>query len=314
MWSTAGSGCSWRAGIGEGRGSPMEFSFTRYLLSKQSVDDRALNQHVLEALRGHMPTGPVRIIEIGAGIGTMPRRLIRWDVIRQGEYVMVDQMAENIEFASEWIPQWAAQAGLSVEPTGEGEMRLTGQGRDVRIRLVRADVSDFIEAAPEPADILIAHAVLDLLPMPSSMAKILSLTKGLAWMTINFDGLTVLEPAIDAALDAELERLYHASMDARVSGGDSRSGRHLFTYIREAGAEILAAGGSDWVVHPTGKKYPEDEAYFLHGILRFFDDSLGGKPDVDQEALTAWLDQRRAQIQRGELVYVAHQVDFLVRV
>jgi hypothetical protein len=27
-----------------------------------------------------------------------------------------------------------------------------------------------------------------------------------------------------------------------------------------------------------------------------------------------WLKERRAQIERGELVYIAHQIDFLVKV
>ena len=61
----------------------MEFSFPHYLLSKQSVDDRALNQHVLNELRRRLPAQPIRIMEMGAGIGTMLRRLMRWDVIRQ---------------------------------------------------------------------------------------------------------------------------------------------------------------------------------------------------------------------------------------
>ena len=85
----------------------MEYSFPHYLLSKQSVDDRALNKDVLNALRANLPEQPIRIIEVGAGIGTMLRRLIQWDVIHKAEYVLVDEIAENIEYASAWIPQFA---------------------------------------------------------------------------------------------------------------------------------------------------------------------------------------------------------------
>ena len=63
----------------------MEYSFPHYLLSKQSVDDRALNKDVLNALRANLPGQPIRIIEVGAGIGTMLRRLVRWEVIAQAE-------------------------------------------------------------------------------------------------------------------------------------------------------------------------------------------------------------------------------------
>jgi len=61
----------------------MEYSFPRYLLSKQSVDDRALNRVVLDALRANLPAEPVRIIEVGAGIGTMLARLVRGNIVRR---------------------------------------------------------------------------------------------------------------------------------------------------------------------------------------------------------------------------------------
>ena len=77
----------------------MKYSFPHYLLAKQSVDDRALNKDVVNALKSSLPQQPIRIIEVGAGIGTMLRRLMRWDIIHQAEYVAVDEMAENIEYA-----------------------------------------------------------------------------------------------------------------------------------------------------------------------------------------------------------------------
>ncbi|MEW6286986.1 MAG: class I SAM-dependent methyltransferase [Chloroflexota bacterium] len=291
----------------------MDYSFPRYLLSKQSVDDRSLNKDVLSALRANLPQEPFRIVEVGAGVGTMVRRLVRWDVIRRAEYVMVDEMTENIEYASEWVKVWAEETGLSVERSGENQARVFDKAHDVRIRFEQADVFDFIQKNQEPADLLIAHAFLDLLPMPESLTKLLSLTKGLAWLTLNFDGVTTFEPTIDAGLDAQVERLYHETMDRRATGGDSRSGRHLFGHLQEAGAEILAAGASDWVVYARNGKYPDDEAYFLHFILHFVEQSLTGHPEMDSGAFAKWLRERRAQIERGELVYIAHQMDFLVK-
>jgi hypothetical protein len=291
----------------------MNYSFPHYLLSKQSVDDRALNKDVLHALKANLPSQPIRIIEVGAGIGTMLRRLMRWDVIQRAEYVLVDEMAENIESASEWIPQWATQAGLSVERTERNQIRVYDRTREVRIWLERADVFDFIQRNKEPADLLIAHAFLDLLPMPESLPKLLSLTKGLAWLTINFDGVTTFEPTINPALDKQIERLYHQSMDTRPTGGDSRSGRHLFGHLQKANAEILAAGASDWVVYGVNRKYPEDEAYFLHFILHFFEEALAGHTELDAKAFADWLEVRHTQVDCGELVYIAHQMDFLVK-
>jgi hypothetical protein len=292
----------------------MDYSFPRYLLSKQTVDDRALNRGVLEALKANLPLGPIRIIEIGAGMGNMVARLLAWDMIAKADYIHVDAMEENINYAFMWIPKWAVGAGLKTERIAERQLRLFDEGRDVNIHLERADVFDFIINNKVPADLLIAHAFLDLLRMPESMPKLLSLTKDLAWLTVNFDGVTSLEPTVDSQLDDQIERLYHETMDNRATGGDSRAGRHLFTHLQTAGAQILSAGSSDWVVHAVDGKYPADEAYFLEFILHFFEESLSGHPELDSTAFANWLTIRRRQIQTGELVYIAHQMDFLAKV
>jgi len=292
----------------------MEYSFPHYLLSKQSADDRALNKNVVDALKANLPVAPIRIIEVGAGIGTMMARLLRWELVAKTTYILVDEMAQNIDAARRWIPLWAVNAGLSVERIEQDQLRVFDETRDFRIQLERADVFDFINKNTAPADLLIAHAFLDLLPMPESMPKLLALTKHLAWLTLNFDGVTSLEPTIDAALDEQIERLYHAAMDKRTTGGDSRAGRHLFSHLQNAGAELLAAGASDWVVHAMNGKYPADEAYFLNFILHFFEESLTGNGELDAAAFANWIKERRAQIERGELVYIAHQMDFLAKV
>ncbi len=292
----------------------MEYSFPHYLLSKQSVDDRALNKDVLNALKVHLPPQPIRIIEVGAGIGTMLRRLLRWDVIHQGEYVLVDEVAENIEYASEWIKAWANEAGLGVERDEGDQVRIFDKTHDIHIKFEQADVFDFIQRNKEPADLLIAHAFLDLLPMPESLPKLLSLTKGLAWLTINFDGVTIFEPKIDETLDKQIERLYHKTMDTRSTGGDSKSGRHLFGHLHKAGTKMIAAGASDWVIHAVNGKYPGDEKYFLHFILHFLEQALKGNAELDANVFAGWIEERRAQIERGELIYIAHQMDFLARI
>ena len=293
----------------------MPFSFPRYLLAKQTVDDRALNRHVYETLLSHVPSETIDIIEVGAGIGTMAARLLRWGSVTRANYLVVDSMQENIDFAQTWLPQWAGENRLRWEQKEENRLRLFDDTRDLNLTFVCADVFDFIQASPPKADLLIAHAFLDLLPMPESLSKLFSLVKsdGLAWLTLNFDGVTSLEPIINAALDAKIEQLYHQTMDERPTGGDSQSGRHLFNYLKDAGAEILAAGSSDWVVYPENGKYPADEAYFLHFILHFFEQSLTGHPELEPKAFADWLKERRAQIDRGELVYIAHQMDFLAQ-
>ena len=306
----------------------MEYSFPRYLLSKQSVDDRALNPHVYAALRSSLQDQrPLHIVEVGAGIGSMLSRLLRWGLLDKAEYTAVDEAAENIRYAREWLPLQARGAGFNVEESSSS-LRMYDESRDIQVYLLASDVFDFARTQPPAAHLLIASAFLDLLPLPASLASLFSLVErdGLAWLTINFDGATIFEPQVDAQFDAQVENLYHRSMDERLTAGqpsgDSRVGRHLFSYLRQppasgreqAGAEIIEAGPSDWVVYPHHGGYPGDEAYFLHFILHFFERTLSGHPDLDPARFAGWLAARRLQIERGELVYIAHQMDFLVRV
>lgn len=295
----------------------MNYSFPHYLLAKQTVDDRALNRVVLDALREAIaPLTQISIYEVGGGIGTMLARLLRWNLLPPlVNYTLVDEMPENIAFARQWLPQWAAQNGFDAQAQGDDWILATPRSR-VAVKLVLSDVFDFIGSAPPAADLLIAHAFLDLLPLPASLAALFSLLKpgAHAWLTVNFDGVTSLEPLVNPALDAHIEACYHQTMDERPSGGDSFTGRRLFGHLAKSGGLLVSAGASDWVVYPVQGQYPAEEAYFLRFILHFFEESLTDHPALDPAAFSGWLAARRHQVDRAELVYIAHQMDFLVKI
>ena len=67
-------------------------------------------------------------------------------------------------------------------------------------------------------------------------------------------------------------------------------------------------------MYPVDGQYLDNEAYFLQFILHFFEESLGDHPEMDKADFENWLEKRRVQVARRELVYIAHQMDFLVRV
>lgn len=277
----------------------MTYDFPRYLAAKKTVDDRALNAHVWQALRQNMPAHP-HILEVGAGIGTMVERLAEQQFISSATYTAIDNQSENIAAALQ---------------------RLAHLPQTIQLSLEAVDLFDFIrqKQGKQQWDVLIAHAFLDLLDIPATLPQLFSLLKpdGLFYFSINFDGVTTLEPAIDPALDDQIEQLYHQTMDERLTNGkpsgDSRSGRHLFTHLRQAGAIILAAGGSDWVVFAGENGYAADEKYFLQFIVETMVRALAEHPALDTVQFADWITQRRAQIEAGELVYIAHQLDFLGR-
>ncbi len=303
-----------------------EPSFIRYLAAKQTVDDRALNhavwQALVRALPSQSPAHPLRVLEVGAGIGTMIERLIERGVLRCATYTAIDAGADNIAELERRSLKWGETLGLRAA-AGEQRVCLEDETRRLTIEAQVIDVLDFSARAhgKRPWDVLIAHAFLDLLNLPRALPHLLALLRpgGLFYFTINFDGATILEPSLDPALDAEIERLYHQTMDERVThgepSGDSHTGRRLFHLLRQAGGEILEAGSSDWVVYADRAGYRNDEAYFLHFIVETLRGALSDHPQLANRRaeFEAWIDRRHRQIEEGELVYIAHQLDFVGR-
>jgi SAM-dependent methyltransferase len=286
--------------------------YARYLAAKTTVDDRALNRHVLGDLRRLMPSGAPRVLEVGAGLGTMVARLLDWGVVQAGEYILLDADRELLDGSRRWLRDWAAARGVRSDLLPDGL-----QVGDLRVRLVHAELGGYLDAAHEErADVLVANAFLDLVDVPEVLPGLLRLLVpgGVYWFTINYDGETIFEPG--HPLDDPVMRAYHRDMDERVRygrpAGESRTGRLLFHHLRESRAPALAAGSSDWVVYPDQDgTYPGDEAYFLRSILTTIRDALRPRSNwVAAGDLAEWLAVRCQQLADGDLVYIAHQLDF----
>jgi SAM-dependent methyltransferase len=279
-----------------------EGSFIHYLTSKRSVDDRALNRRVWDAMIAAVRTGSVReggprVLELGGGIGTMIERVMEEGRLRPGSWTMIDAQPALIE---------------------EARRRLANT-TPFPVDLIAADLDSYLASPLRPFDLVVANAFLDLLDPPRALPRMSRLAGpgGHFLFSITFDGLTALEPEIDRDLDSRILDLYHRSMDERVvdgaRSGDSRCGRHLLTLLPRCGYRIVEAGSSDWIVHPRGGAYPADERFFLSCVLGFFEESLTPRPELDGEELRRWLRARREQLEAGELVFMAHQLDVLAR-
>jgi hypothetical protein len=185
--------------------------------------------------------------------------------------------------------------------------------------LYTGDLFEFLaKAGPlSGVDLLLAHAFMDLVDIPSTLPQFSATLRpgALLYFTINFDGATILEPTIDRAFDAHIEEVYHRTMDERITNGkpsgDRYTGRHLFHNMKTAGIHTLDAGSSDWVVFPHHGIYPHDEAYFLHFIINTMYGALRDHPAIDALRFQEWISTRHSQVERGELVYIAHQLDYL---
>jgi SAM-dependent methyltransferase len=183
---------------------------------------------------------PLRVLEVGAGVGTMVERLAEWGLLSGGG---------NIRPLTPTPLYRTARRRLG---TRHANIDLTWQ---------TADLFDFAaQARPQQWDLLIAHALLDLLDLPQALPRLFNLLQpgGLFYFTLNFDGGTIFQPPLVG--DTAVETAYHQTMDSRPGG--SQTGRQLFHAVQRAGGQVLAMGSSDWVVHPVNGRYPADEAFF----------------------------------------------------
>ncbi len=302
---------------------PSEFSFTRYLAAKKGLDDRALNRQAFNTLSRSLSAisgaAPLQVLEVGCGIGTMMERLLDRGVLQNAVYTAIDLEPENIAVARERLRLYAASRGYRLTAAAGGFRLEPRPGQSFQVVLEAIDLYDFLEREQGQRgwDLLIAHAFLDLVDLPATLPRLLSLLVegGFYYFTLNFDGATVFLPGIDAELDRRIEELYHQTMDQRrINGrpsGHSQTGRRLSRLLPALGAPVLAAGSSDWLVLPGPEGYPADEAYFLHFIIHTLATALHGHPRLPQQRFQDWLEERHRQIERGELIYLARQLDFL---
>ncbi|MFC4358625.1 class I SAM-dependent methyltransferase [Halobium salinum] len=304
----------------------MDHADARYLESKRTVDARARNRRVRDRLLADLPSRP-DVAEVGAGTGSFVPTLLEWGV-DAGTYRGVDRDEGVLRYALATLPD-ELDGSYSVgsdNPTGHDDALGGFRVGDLDVSFAVGDLLDEdlpVEAGT--ADLLVAQAVFDLVPLGPAMDAVERALRpsGLAYLPITFDGVSLFapeHPADDAVLDA-----YHAHIDD-VPGRDSRAGRHLLDRLRERDADLLAVGASDWVVRPVDGAYPADERHFLGRILDFVADAVGGGDadvlapaddgdgaDDGGDDADDWLATRRRQLADAELTYVAHQYDLLYR-
>ncbi len=289
---------------------PQVYDYVRYLTAKATVDDDALNDVVLAPLVNHVAERGIpflRVIELGAGVGSTYLRLLNSHLTGIGHYTMVDLNAESLAVAQRVADEnrgYARPGAFVVDTVVEDAIGYLKRQADIGSR----------------ADLVIAQALVDLLNVPTFLGAASDAIEpgGYLYLPITFDGETVFGPPSDTSLDRQIIAAYHATMDARrtprgLPTGGSRAGQSLLQALPEADLKLVEEGPSDWEVVPQDGAYPQDVAYFLHHIINFVWESLRDGTAIPVDALGEWIAVRHAQIERGELVYIARQIDVLAR-
>jgi len=298
-------------------------TFPEFLTAKRTVEDRALNRRVWEQFGTQLEKqaagdrDPVRIVEIGAGTGSMIARLADWEALPPTvSYRAVDLDADTVDSARKQLPEWLRDAGYTVDEQPD-RLRAHRTDSDATDRTIEItlEVGDGF-AIDDEADAVIAAAVLDLVELEPVVDELKWLLNdgGVLYAPITFNGHSSFIPR--DPLDNRIERLYHRHMDEiRDQPGSSRAGQQLLKVLPAAGYTVLEAGGADWIVRPTDGTYPTGESTVLEHLLATIDGALADYPAdvIDPETRTDWVERRREQLARGELTLVAHHLDVLAR-
>ena len=300
-------------------------SFIRYLAAKKTIDDRSLNSHVFQTLSKTLKdlysNQEIHVLEAGCGIGSMVERMLGWDALANAAYTALDLEPEYIAEATRRLVINGNTAGMKLHKKSENVLVLQNHKQHMMIEFKIGDIIEFARnnASLREYHLILANAFLDLIDIYSSLPPIFSLVRpgGLVYFTLNFDGVTSLEPTIEADLDRQVIALYHETMDHRLvlgkPSGDSKTGRHLLPFLQKSGLNILDAGSSDWVVFPTNGSYKDDDAYFLHFMVDTIYRAIEFHPEINPGQLHMWRDNRHRQVEHGELFYVTHQLDVLAQ-
>ena len=236
-----------------------------------------------------------------------------WGVVGTGEYILLDADRQLLDHSRRWLGDWAAARGLRSDLLPMGcRWVICGCAWSTP-----SSAGTWRPLTGHLVDVLIANAVLDLVDVPAVLPGLLRLLVpgGVYWFTINYDGESIFAPGHPH--DDQVMQAYHRDMDERFRYGwrwDSRTAAACSTIcgLRQgcAGGGVVGLGCS---AGPDGT-YPGDEAYFLRSILSTIQSALRSRQDrVEPADLADWLAARGRQLAAGELVYIAHQLDFVGR-
>jgi len=299
-----------------------QFSLESYLRAKVSVDARAFNQGEWDQLVHQIRQAPQKRIqgmELGGGIGTKAKKFIDQFEQKKGSYLIVEQNPSLMKMAKSNLVDWADEMESDVNDQPDASIAFRVKKGNWTISFLQLDIQSWmaIQNETEFLDVVIGHAILDLLDSRRLFKDIYPLLskEAVLYFPINYDGLSIFEPVVQARLDEEIWRTYNQSMDQRVIdgkiSGDSQSGRHLFGNLENAGLKVISAGSSDWLVFPKDRQYIGEEGHFLNHIINTIENELSDHPLLDQRKFRDWIRLRKEQVLSGKLIYMAHQIDVL---
>lgn len=274
------------------------FDYVQYLDVKKSIDDRSLNKNVWNVfsawLKAESDQGSVlTILEIGAGIGTMIERLLDSSLLYKCHYIALEPEPLFKNAALDRLMSWVSNHSCDFIINSKGLWCVSNKELDIRIEWVKADAEEIDYLFDnESINLVLSHAVVDLLPVPEIMPVILGKLKpeGAYYFSLNFSGKTEFYPKHKS--DVKILDQYHADMDSRFPNLDWRpsiTGSSLLKWLESYGCKKVFNGESDW-------RLGASDQLFVKNILETIKKALKGLPGLDK-----WLTKRYKELEQGNI-------------
>jgi SAM-dependent methyltransferase len=285
----------------------------RYFEAKAFVDEKSLHEptkSLFLAVAGRLKG---KVLDLGCGSGKMLQRLLEWGIPESTIYVGVDSDPGVVEPFQHTFNAFLGQVQTNAK---ENRIEITAR-QGIRIVLHTQRAEDYL-SEQEQFEVITSCSFFDLVNVYSVLPLVYEkLTGGgCGYFVCNFAGETYFEPVISSELDERVVRLYHDSMRRRnltlgIPDGEYCSGRKLAPIWQRCGGEVISLGSSDWVLYPRHGEYPREERHLLQFILNLVTQALRGYSELAPEEIDFWIGERKRQLDDGQLIFVAHNLDFL---
>jgi SAM-dependent methyltransferase len=272
-----------------------------WLTARRPYDEAALDQGAIakiQAWAGALPEAQaLTVVDLGSGTGVAIRRATAWLAPRTLRAYAVDD-----------DPTLLAQLGLEISIQDEGHGR-----PPTKVTPLVGDVLAPLDRLGGPVDgsvdLVLGHALADLLPLGRLAARVAALLRpgGLAHLALTYDGLTAFEPGVgpsfpDLDLDRRVIEAFHRRMDhhrvAEPGYGGSTAGRRLAAALEAAGLEIVADAASVWQVRAGDG--PGGQAV-LSRLIQYVVEAVDDEGRVLASDLGAWEATCRVALGAGSL-------------
>ncbi|MCC6179742.1 MAG: class I SAM-dependent methyltransferase [Chloroflexi bacterium] len=310
-----------------------------WLAARTAYDRAALDTSIVWAIRSWASTQsaerPLVVVDLGSGTGAALRRAAEWLAPHALDAYAVDVDAVLLAAGP---AAWAREVGAAVTlarpsagdssstgvasadavPIGRYDVRI--DGRHVRVKAVIGDALAPLVSRGGPADgrvdLVLGHALADLLPLDRLLGRITALLRpgGLAHLALTYDGQTRFAPTNDPVLDERIVTAYHRHMDRHrlqePSYGGSTAGTRLEAALGSAGLHLVHAADAVWQVRaadgPAGRTV-------LERLLRFVVESVRELGDLPEWEVRHWEQERCAGLAAEALSATVGHRDLLVR-